>query len=70
MCCGDTALEGADPYHPPEVGTKGIGTTHVCKEYDAIFEWAEERRWTNDGTLLDDPEHSLVDVDETSAVLE
>ena len=48
MCYGDTALEGADPYSIAEgrdkvlVGTSGIGTTHMCKNYDEIVSYAEE----------------------------
>ncbi|KAI5361667.1 Putative mycotoxin biosynthesis protein UstYa [Septoria linicola] len=54
MCYGDTALEGADPYSIAEgrdkvtIGTSGIGTTHMCKNYDDIKSYAEEHanpRW-------------------------
>ncbi|KXT00759.1 hypothetical protein AC578_2986 [Pseudocercospora eumusae] len=47
MCCGDTALEGADEYSIAEgrdkvvIGTSGLGTTHQCKDWDAIKDYAE-----------------------------
>lgn len=50
MCHGDTALEGADPYLVAEgidlfeFGTFGISTTHMCKSYDAVREWAVARK--------------------------
>lgn len=46
MCHGDTALEGADEYGVAEGtdvmshGTYGIGTTHLCKDWDALYEYA------------------------------
>ncbi|EME78175.1 uncharacterized protein MYCFIDRAFT_33266, partial [Pseudocercospora fijiensis CIRAD86] len=49
MCCGDTALEGADEYSIAEgrdlvlIGTSGLGTTHQCKDWDAIKDYAESR---------------------------
>ena len=48
MCCGYTALEGADVYEQAtgtdtfSQGTFGIGTTHVCKNYEEIYQYAEE----------------------------
>ncbi|KAK1975432.1 hypothetical protein LZ30DRAFT_605645, partial [Colletotrichum cereale] len=50
MCCGDTSLEGADPFNPPS-RTLGFGTTHVCRDYDAIFKYAEEHRLVNDQSI-------------------
>ncbi|XPS80476.1 hypothetical protein M3J09_012429 [Ascochyta lentis] len=47
MCCGDTALEGVDPYARENGelgGTLGIGSHHVCKDFDAIFNYAESVR--------------------------
>ncbi|KXT01278.1 hypothetical protein AC578_7071 [Pseudocercospora eumusae] len=47
MCTGDTALEGADPdavalgLDTLEHGTSGLATTHICKNFDAIFKYAE-----------------------------
>ncbi|OJD32548.1 uncharacterized protein BKCO1_37000176 [Diplodia corticola] len=49
MCCGDTALEGADPYIIAEgrdtlrYGTFGVGSTHMCKDYGAIYAYARTR---------------------------
>ncbi|EME42940.1 hypothetical protein DOTSEDRAFT_24940 [Dothistroma septosporum NZE10] len=46
MCHGDTALEGADEYEVAEgkdvwsYGTYGIGTTHLCKDWDAVYDYA------------------------------
>ena len=40
MCHGDTALEGSLDGLP---GTSGWGTTHVCKDYDAVRQFAEEQ---------------------------
>lgn len=34
MCAADTSLEGK-----AEVGP-GWGSEHVCKDYDAVLEWA------------------------------
>ncbi|KAL1647102.1 hypothetical protein SLS58_002873 [Diplodia intermedia] len=54
MCCGDTALEGADPYTIArgednlDTGTFGIGSTHMCKDYGAIYGYAKTKgaeRW-------------------------
>ncbi|KAL0253422.1 hypothetical protein SLS55_010401 [Diplodia seriata] len=54
MCCGDTTLEGADPYTIArgqdnlETGTSGIGSTHMCKDYGAIWSYAKVKgaaRW-------------------------
>jgi hypothetical protein len=47
MCYGDTALEGTDRYHIMEGkdnlsdGTYGFGTTHQCKDWNAIIRYAE-----------------------------
>ncbi|KAF2094557.1 hypothetical protein NA57DRAFT_18701, partial [Rhizodiscina lignyota] len=41
MCCGDTSLEWvANGHH----GVDGWGVTHECRDYKAIFDWAEEKR--------------------------
>ncbi|KAL6797258.1 hypothetical protein GGI42DRAFT_330393 [Trichoderma sp. SZMC 28013] len=48
-CCGDTTLEGKIPNSNID-GTDGTGAVHVCKDYEAIREWAEENR-------LDDRKH-------------
>ncbi|KAH7061588.1 hypothetical protein B0J12DRAFT_565143, partial [Macrophomina phaseolina] len=43
QCCGDTALEGSDIYAAAEGrnGTLGIGSTHVCRDYEAILHFVE-----------------------------
>lgn len=43
LCCGDTALEGQDPNTDTQ-GTDGTGAVHMCKDYDAIRDWAERNR--------------------------
>ncbi|KAF9629023.1 hypothetical protein BFW01_g10226 [Lasiodiplodia theobromae] len=59
MCCGDTALEGADPYTIAKgkdtlsFGTFGIGSTHMCKDYGAIYAYAKTHanpRWLGRGS--------------------
>lgn len=42
MCYGDTALEGADPGTDHPSGTQGWGVTHVCKDWDALYDMAEQ----------------------------
>ncbi|KAK3305116.1 uncharacterized protein B0T15DRAFT_484837 [Chaetomium strumarium] len=43
VCCGDTALEGQNPKAPiPD--TDGTGAVHLCKDFEALKKWAEERR--------------------------
>lgn len=46
MCFADTALEGLDPYAEAEsrIGTLGIGTTHVCRNYQTIKKFADVNR--------------------------
>ncbi|KAK0708467.1 hypothetical protein B0H67DRAFT_648527 [Lasiosphaeris hirsuta] len=43
LCCGDTALEGQDP-NSDDPATDGTGAIHLCKDYEGIKRWAEERR--------------------------
>jgi hypothetical protein len=43
VCCGDTALEGQIPNSKIN-GTDGTGAVHVCKDFDAIRSWAENKR--------------------------
>ncbi|KAF2769514.1 hypothetical protein EJ03DRAFT_327361 [Teratosphaeria nubilosa] len=45
MCAGDTSLEGSDLYREEDPSTQESGTTHICKDYDAIFAWAEANRY-------------------------
>lgn len=49
MCCGDTTLEGQSQAEmfKDVAGTDGTGAVHVCRNYDEIFKWAEERRFTD-----------------------
>ncbi|KAL2166623.1 hypothetical protein VTG60DRAFT_2442 [Thermothelomyces hinnuleus] len=43
VCCGDTALEGQNPKAKiPD--TDGTGATHLCKDFEKLKAWAEERR--------------------------
>ncbi|QDS71059.1 hypothetical protein FKW77_008679 [Venturia effusa] len=52
MCFADTALEGLDRYSEAENrtnGTLGIGTTHVCRNYQTLKSFAEESRGRTHG---------------------
>lgn len=42
MCYGDTALEGQSTYSSRD-RANGNGSNHVCKNFDALLEWANER---------------------------
>ncbi|KAF3902728.1 hypothetical protein AA313_de0202613 [Arthrobotrys entomopaga] len=44
MCAADTALE---PWKEEEGGVDGWGTTHMCRDYDELFRWAEAYRFTD-----------------------
>ncbi|KAK6544808.1 hypothetical protein TWF694_001490 [Orbilia ellipsospora] len=44
MCSADTALE---PWKAEEGGVDGWGTTHMCRDYDELFKWAEAYRFTD-----------------------
>jgi len=49
MCCGDTALEGQATTFPVGVtGSDGWDATHVCKNYDEVYDYLEERRANDD----------------------
>lgn len=42
MCCGDVALEGAETTFPEgEGGSDGWDARHVCRDYDAVYEYME-----------------------------
>jgi hypothetical protein len=43
VCCGDTALEGQNTKITlPD--TDGTGAVHLCKDFEQVRAWAEERR--------------------------
>ena len=45
MCHGDTALEGLQTTFGPDVGgSDGWNVKHVCRPWDQIHDWLEERR--------------------------
>ncbi|KAK0648123.1 hypothetical protein B0T16DRAFT_407752 [Cercophora newfieldiana] len=46
MCAGDTALEKARTMDGGRVvrGVDGWGVEHQCRDWDAIFQWAQEHR--------------------------
>ncbi|KAK3349071.1 hypothetical protein B0T25DRAFT_547130 [Lasiosphaeria hispida] len=50
LCCGDTALEGQDP-SSDDPATDGTGAIHLCKDYEGIKRWAEERRLVDNQVL-------------------
>lgn len=45
MCASDTTLEGQAQGHGGAkiLGTDGTGGMHVCKDYDAVVAWMQER---------------------------
>lgn len=43
MCASDTSLEWV-PAPPNNIGSTGWGYQHTCKDFDAIYAWAEENR--------------------------
>ncbi|KAK0615232.1 hypothetical protein B0T17DRAFT_646931 [Bombardia bombarda] len=45
MCSADTSLEWIQ--YPRESGSTGWGYQHTCKDFGAIFSWAEENRMTD-----------------------
>lgn len=48
MCTGDTALEGQHTSFPKSVqGSDGWDAKHVCKDYDAVYEYLEKNRADN-----------------------
>ena len=50
VCCGDTALEGQNS-RAKIPDTDGTGATHLCKDFEKVREWAEERR-LNEGHAI------------------
>jgi hypothetical protein len=45
MCHGDTALEGLQTTFGPEVGgSDGWNTQHMCKKWQSVYDWLEEKR--------------------------
>ncbi|KAH0596114.1 hypothetical protein MHUMG1_05975 [Metarhizium humberi] len=46
MCAGDTSLEWVHRLDSPPGETSGWGFQHTCKNFDAIFDWAESHRYT------------------------
>lgn len=61
LCAADPALDIAEPVlgHPGVVSALGWGTTHRCRDYGKLLEWAETNRRSNSQTLLHewDEEH-------------
>ena len=45
MCNGDTTLEWVAPPPDDTKGSTGWGYQHQCKDFGAIYSWAEENRW-------------------------
>ena len=45
MCCGDVALEGAETTFPEGGGgSDGWDARHVCRDYDAVYDYLEGHR--------------------------
>lgn len=52
LCCGDTALEGeATTFPPGEVGSDGWDAKHVCKNYDQVYAYLDEKRVNDDSWI-------------------
>jgi Mycotoxin biosynthesis protein UstYa len=55
MCHADPTLDLAVPnFHGSESST-GFGYWHSCRDYGALFEWTEERRYRDSHGLLHHP---------------
>ncbi|KAK4234660.1 hypothetical protein C8A03DRAFT_37551 [Achaetomium macrosporum] len=50
VCCGDTALEGQN-LKAKIPDTDGTGAVHLCKDYEQLRKWAEERRVNDDHAI-------------------
>lgn len=48
-CAADPGLDPTFPVpdNPHNHATFGYGGTHVCRDYDSLFAWAEKHRVTN-----------------------
>ncbi len=46
-CAADPALDATFPVGHGNHATMGLGSTHVCRDYGKLFQWAEEHRITN-----------------------
>ncbi|PHH93025.1 hypothetical protein CDD83_2135 [Cordyceps sp. RAO-2017] len=44
MCAGDTSLEWVSEHQPLPNATTGWGFQHTCKNFDTIYNWAEQHR--------------------------
>ena len=44
MCAADTALE---PYREEHSGADGYESPHQCRDYNAVFAWAERFRYSD-----------------------
>ncbi|KAB2573289.1 Oxidase ustYa [Lasiodiplodia theobromae] len=51
LCNGDTTLEGRTE-HDNTKGTDGYGHTHVCRSYNELVQWAEERRLVDERWII------------------
>lgn len=50
MCAADTTLEGQsqEPMFKDVAGTDGTGATHICRNYDEVYAWADKYRLTDE----------------------
>ena len=56
-CAADSTFDTTTvrPGHSGQRATKGSGGLHVCRDYDKLFTWAEENRFSNStGSGLED----------------
>ena len=42
MCAADTALE---PFKEDIHGVDGFGNDHQCRDFEEVFDWAQEMRF-------------------------
>jgi len=54
MCAADITLENLQESkdgHASLASVDGWGTTHQCRDYDAVKQWAEDHRASDDGGI-------------------
>ncbi len=55
MCAGDMTLEPAFDLTGPDAGTKGVNgwnVAHQCRNYQTMYDYAEEHRYLNSSGIL------------------
>jgi len=60
-CAADSTLDSTTPRPgvPSQRATNGWGASHLCKDYDSLFRWAEKHRFSDlRGAGIEAGEHS------------